>query len=675
MLKSFTGSLFKSTKKNINTEEGINGYYKSLFYDSPVAMYTCDRSGNIIAYNKSAVELWGREPDPNIDFWCAAWKVYNLNGDLISKKNTPLAKLPETASLNEATEIIIERPDNSFRNVRVYSRTISDEQNNINGIHFTVVNTGNKSNAIEKQAILSAIVESSEDAIISKNINGFITSWNNGAQKIFGYTEAEALGQHITFLIPKERLEEEDKILASIKSGVTVNHFQTVRVHKSGKKVPVSLTVSPLKNHDNKIIGASKIARDISDILFTQETLKQNAEHLETLNSIGKVISEKLDVDVILQQVTDATTKITGAAFGAFFYNTKDDDGEAMMLFNLSGAPREIFEKLGMPRHTTLFQPTFSGKGIIRVDDITKDPRYGKNKPYHGMPNGHLPVVSYLAVPVISSSGEVIGGLLFGHPDAGVFKEEHEDIISSICSQAAVALENSKLFEEVKALSAKKDEFIALASHELKTPLTSIKGYLQLLDKKIANKEDSFFIQKALYQVEKLNLLIADLLNVSKIEAGKLQLNLDVFDLTSTIKDVRETFLYANKSHQININDIDLELFIEADKLRIEQVIINLLSNAVKYSPKATNVNLFLTYNDKEVTLKIKDQGIGLTEKQTKNLFTKFYRAEAILNVSGLGLGLYLSNEIINRHKGKMEVKSEFGVGSEFSFTLPLKIQ
>src|SRR5690606_3667813 len=131
-------------------------------------------------------------------------------------------------------------------------------------------------------------------------------------------------------------------------------------------EIPISLTVSPLKDANNKIIGASKIGRDIAELLQTQQTLKHYAENLEVLNGIGKVISEKLEVDVILQEVTNATTKITGAAFGAFFYNTKDENGEAMMLFNLAGAPREAFEKFGLPRHTEVFKPTFTGKEIIR---------------------------------------------------------------------------------------------------------------------------------------------------------------------------------------------------------------------------------------------------------------------------------------------------------------------
>lgn len=178
------------------------------------------------------------------------------------------------------------------------------------------------------------------------------------------------------------------------------------------------------------------------------------------------------------------------------------------------------------------------------------------------MPAGHLAVVSYLAVPVISTSGDVIGGLFFGHPEVGVFKAEHEEILASVASQAAVALDNSKLFEEVKALSEKKDEFIALASHELKTPLTSLKGYLQMLQKEKGSKMAEFFVDKSLKQLERLGALIGDLLDVSKVEAGQLQFNFEFFDLHKIVKDIIETFHYNSTSHLISFSGFQEKLMV-----------------------------------------------------------------------------------------------------------------
>jgi len=185
---------------------------------------------------------------------------------------------------------------------------------------------------------------------------------------------------------------------------------------------------------------------DISDRVRVEKQLLEESHNFEILNRTGAAIASELDLEKVVQMVTDAGVELTGAEFGAFFYNVLDDAGESYMLYTLSGVPRSAFEKFPMPRNTKVFAPTFAGEGTVRSDDITQDPRYGKNAPYYGKPKGHLPVVSYLAVPVIGRSGEVIGGLFFGHPQPGQFKERHERLMDGIAAQAAVAIDNARLF-------------------------------------------------------------------------------------------------------------------------------------------------------------------------------------------------------------------------------------
>ncbi len=170
-------------------------------------------------------------------------------------------------------------------------------------------------------------------------------------------------------------------------------------------------------------------------------------KQIEKLNNTGILMAAERDLQKIVQAATDTAREFSGAAFGAFFYNQVGANGESYMLYTISGVPHEAFSKFPMPRNTAIFSPTFAGTGTVRVGDITKDPRYGKSAPHHGMPEGHLPVCSYLAVPVISRSGKVIGGLFFGHPEANKFTQEAEHLVESIAAQAAVAIDNAQLNE------------------------------------------------------------------------------------------------------------------------------------------------------------------------------------------------------------------------------------
>lgn len=337
-----------------------------------------------------------------------------------------------------------------------------------------------RQDTIKKQAILAAIIDSSDDAIISKTLDGIITSWNAAAQRMFGYQESEVIGKHISLLIPGDRQQEEEMIIDRIRKGLRVQHFQTLRLTRSGDLIPISLTISPIRASDGTIVGASKIARDITAQVRAEEEIRQHTQTLELLLSVGGAISEKLDLQSILQKVTDITTRLTGAEFGAFFYNQVNTKGETYTLYTLSGAPREAFEHFQPPRNTAVFNMTFSGEGILRSPDITRDFRYGKNPPYFGMPPGHLPVVSYLAVPVTNLAGVTVGGLFFGHSRPDMFTADHERLVAAIAQQAATAIDNANLYEEIKVLNIRKDEFIGVAGHELRTPITTIKGYLQL---------------------------------------------------------------------------------------------------------------------------------------------------------------------------------------------------
>ncbi len=210
-----------------------------------------------------------------------------------------------------------------------------------------------------------------------------------------------------------------------------------------------------------------KIVEDITQAKRTQEALEEQQQMLETLNRTGAALAAELDTEKVVQIVTDAGVGLTGAAFGAFFYNVIDEQGDAPMLYALSGADRADFDQFGHPRATVVFTPTFKGESIVRSDDITADPRYGQNPPHNGVPKNHRPVRSYLAVPVTSRSGEVIGGLFFGHPDIGVFTDGSERLMVGLAGQAAVALDNARLFQAAQRANQTLEQRVEERTREL----------------------------------------------------------------------------------------------------------------------------------------------------------------------------------------------------------------
>jgi PAS domain S-box-containing protein len=182
-----------------------------------------------------------------------------------------------------------------------------------------------------------------------------------------------------------------------------------------------------------------------------REDAEATAANLALLNRVGHLLSAELDLERLVQAVTDAATELTGAQFGAFFYNVIDERGDAYTLYALSGVPRDAFARFPMPRNTAIFGPTFRGEAVVRLADVRRDPRYGQLAPHYGLPVGHLPVTSYLAVPVISRSGEVLGGLFFGHPEPGVFSATSEELVSGLAAHAAVAIDNARLFRDAQS--------------------------------------------------------------------------------------------------------------------------------------------------------------------------------------------------------------------------------
>ncbi|MDZ4077400.1 MULTISPECIES: PAS domain S-box protein [Hydrocarboniphaga] len=550
-------------------------------------------------------------------------------------------------------------------------------------------------------ARLAAIVASSDDAIISKTLESVITSWNDAAQRLFGYSEQEALGKSILMLIPEEYAHEEDMILSRLRVGERIEHYETVRQTKDGRRIEVSLTVSPIRDENGVIVGASKIARDVTDRRAAERALREETQALELINQTGMQLASELDLQVLLQNVTDASTQLTGAQFGAFFYNNVGEQGNDYLLYTLSGAPRSAFENFGHPRATALFGPTFRGEPPIRLHDVLEDPRYGLSAPHFGMPRGHLPVRSYLAIPVVSRSSAVIGGLFFGHPEPGIFTERAERVVVGIAAQAAIAIDNARLYEAMRSASAErenlleseraarshaermsalKDEFLATLSHELRTPLNAILGWAQVLRHSDKGKQDFMQGLDAIERNARVQTqLIEDLLDMSRITSGKVRLDIQPVTPMAFIQAAVDAVRPAADAKGIRLELIldPLAGPVSGDPGRLQQVIWNLLSNAIKFTPRGGKVQVVLERVNSHIEISVADNGAGISPDFVPHVFERFRQGDASTTRShgGLGLGLSIAKHMIELHGGNIRAKSPgIGMGATFTVLLPVTI-
>ncbi len=464
--------------------------------------------------------------------------------------------------------------------------------------------------AEEALLLLAAIVESSDDAILGKNLEGIITSWNAAAERMYGYSAEEMVGQTVTLLFAPDRQDEFTQIMAHIRRGEHVNHYETTRVRKDGTFLTVSITVSPIKDSTGTIIGASAIARDITE----HKRLEAKFRQLFDSNLIGVFVSD----------------------FAGNFLDAND------AFLDLLGYTREELLAGTMQRDT--LTPSeyhyLSQEAVIAMQETGASRTYEKEYLHK---SGKL-VAVLVAVTRIEQTETCIGFVL--------------DI------------------SESKELEKRKDEFISMASHELKTPVTSLKGFLGLLQRRLSIQGD----EKALHylarmdaQVNKLTKLINDLLDLSKIQTGQFDYREERFDLDELVQEIMETVQETTQTHHLLFErQTPAEMF--GDRDHIGQVLINLLNNAIKYSPQADKVLVRVAISQNNALVSVQDFGIGIAKEHQDKIFERFYHVtdHEEKTYPGLGIGLYISCEIIKRHGGQIWVESKKGEGASFYFTLPL---
>ncbi len=575
---------------------------------------------------------------------------------------------------------------------------------------------------------LTATLRSIADAVVTVDQRLRVVYLNAAAERLTGWSASDAIGQSFGDVVEARQTHDRagarqvlaERVAEVLHGAQDQQRIDMAVTTRDGRQLDVDVTAAPLRDSKGDVKGAVIAIRDVTEQLRASTELaeahrklveqaseleqvnKQLREinhdadraraeadlarsEIESLNEVGNALAAELDLHRIVQTVTDAGTRLSGAQFGAFFYNVIDQQGEKLTLYALSGAPREAFEHFGHPRATPVFAPTFYGTEIVRSDDITKDERYGQMNPHHGMPPGHLPVRSYLAVPVYDRSGEVLGGLFFGHAAPGVFGDRAERLAVGTAAWAGIAMENSRLYDAerlargaAETANRAKSEFLANMSHELRTPLNAIGGYADLLSEGIrgpvndAQQSDLSRIKRSQHH---LLSLINDILNFAKIEAGRVQMRVSDISVNGVLGQLEALIgpQLLEKQMRYEYRCCDPSFTAHVDPDRLQQILLNLLSNAVKFTPNGGGIIVECTATADAILVRVSDTGVGIPKDQLETVFEPFVQLDRARwsGQTGTGLGLAISRDLARAMGGDLTAESAVDVGSTFILRVP----
>jgi PAS domain S-box-containing protein len=492
----------------------------------------------------------------------------------------------------------------------------------------TSVSNANRPHQFERER-LAAIVDTSQDAIISKTIDGVITSWNASAERLFGYTAAEAVGQNIKLIIPPDRHAEETEILQRLRRGEVIDHYETVRLRKDGTLVETALTISPLRDETGTVIGASKIARDIGDRKLADLILRQSESRFRSLIEASGAIVYTSDAEARWVAPQPAWEAYTGQNFEQYRdYGWADaihpeDRARIRELVKQSLAKGTVFEADGRLWHAR-----------------TRTWRY----------------VEARAVAIRDAEGRVrewVGTCLDVHA-----RKEAE--------------------EALRASDRRKDEFLAVLAHELRNPLAPLSNALEILQ---AENLDAKTIREmsdvARRQVQHLVRLVDDLMEVSRFTRGAIELKREPLLLASAVQGAIEISqpLIDEMGHILEIALPSDPLLVLGDRTRLTQVIANLLNNAAKYTPPRGRIRVSVRAQGAAAQIIVADNGIGIPPAMLTKVFQMFTQIDRSQERTqgGLGIGLSLVRRLVELHGGTVDARSEGrGRGSEFVVRLPL---
>ncbi len=474
------------------------------------------------------------------------------------------------------------------------------------------------------EGLAAAIVDSAEDAIISKNLEGVIQTWNRAAERIFGYLPDEVVGKSITLLIPPDRLAEEQEILTRIKRGERIEHYEAVRVTKDGRRIPVSLTVSPIKNARGEIVGASKIARDISE---RKEAERIRAHFAAIVESAEDAIISK-DLDGVIQSWNMGAERIFG-------YRPEEAIGRSITMLIPPERQAEEPEILARVRN---------GERLMHYETVrvTKDGR-------------RIPI-SLTISPIKNVSGEIIGA---------------SKIARDISER--IGIENA-----LREAERRKDEFLAMLAHELRNPLTPIRTGLDIIQKNLGDpKRRQWALEVIDRQLMQLGRVIDDLLDLARIVNGNIALKKDVVSLHALVSSAVEASraLIHSRRHELRVDLPTPDVSLYVDPVRMTQALTNLLMNAAKYTSPGGTIAVEGRVKDGSAYIRVSDTGRGIDAALLPKVFDPFVQGKTnyARTDGGLGIGLSIVRRIVEMHDGSVSAFSRGpNTGSEFSIKLPV---
>lgn len=494
-------------------------------------------------------------------------------------------------------------------------------------LQFTRV-TSNYELGEQSQAMLAAIVAASDDAIVSKSLEGVIRSWNAGAERLLGYSEEEMIGRSIHTIIPPELREEENNILAKIRAGERIEHFETVRLAKNGRRVELSLTVSPIIDARGNIVGASKVARDISAQKRAARALKASEERFRLM----------ADAAPVLIWMTDTEDRAT-------WFNRRwlDFTGQSMD------------ESIRNGGWTAGLHPDERQQVL-------------QNFRQHCKAHEHYTMEHRLR----RADGEYRWLLVNALP------LQYDDVFSGYIGSCVDITDRKQAEETLRLEDRRKTEFIATLAHELRNPLAPIRNALEILN--IAEYEPELWSRSRDIierQLSHMVRLVDDLLNISRINQDKLALRTERVELAPLIEQALETVqsFAEQQGHKIEVRGADQAVTLQADPVRLTQILSNLLSNACKFTPAGGDITLSVLPRGDDVFISVKDTGVGLAANEIHRIFDLFQQSEKSKAHSpgGLGIGLTLAKRLVEMHGGNISVSSPgLGQGTTFTINLPV---